>query len=201
MDQMIKPSSISTSPGYFFGLILALEALFSFFDLSRIPGMMHMVEAIGVVIPVVANFLTNTAVKSNVAPYVALTCLLMPVKIFFTYLMILRLSSKDKALVICFPSSDATVIKKSVSFVLLFLLTVGMSWYVFFSYGDSSYFTSSDLPRSAIAKYRLVSASGIEMWFGWSVMHLTVMSFLLGLQLVFLIDWLRGVFNLKENRE
>ena len=174
-------------PASIFVLILALEAIFSLLPIAKIQALVFITEGLGAVVPVVSNFMANVAATQNVAPYVALTCLLMPLKVFAAYLIILRLSPEDKRLVLHFPSSDAAIGRRIFSSTLLFLLTIGAAWYVF-SYGDS-YFGSTDAPRSANLKYHLVAEGGIGMWLGWPLMHLTPASFLFGLFVAFIVEW------------
>jgi hypothetical protein len=71
---------------------------------------------------------------------------------------------------------------------LVLILSVGFAWYVFI-YGDTLYFDTNVPPISALAKYQLVGAGGIQMWLGWSVMHLAMMTLVLGLLIAFVDEW------------
>jgi hypothetical protein len=156
---------------------------------------MSIAKNTGIIFPVVNNFMGNTTVSSSVVPYIALTCALMPVKIFISYLLILRLSPRDKMLLVSFPSSQTTIAKKIYSTLLVVLLNAGFWWYVFITYGEASYFNTNIPPKTAIIKFHLVSHGGIQMWLGWSVMHLAMMALLLGLLAVFVDEWIHILFN------
>lgn len=176
--------------------ILGLEAILSLMDLSVLPGAMLMTMTAGKFLPVVDNFMRNTAVPSSVAPYIALTCVLTPVKVFVAYLYVVRLPPREKSLIVCFPSSHATISRKIFGTFLVLMLSVGFAWYASI-YGDTSYFNTDVPPGSALAKYHLVSAGGIRMWLGWSVMHLAMMTLVLGLLVAFVDEWFRFLEKFK----
>lgn len=170
--------------------IMCIEAILSLIDLSVLPGAMLMTMTAGKFLPVVDNFMRNTSVPSSVAPYIAMTCALTPVKVFVAYLYISQLPPSEKSVIVSFPSSHATISRKIFSTFLVLMLSVGIGWYVF-SYGDTSYFNTDVPPGTALAKNHLVSTGGIQMWLGWSVMHLSILSLLLGLLISFVDEWLR----------
>lgn len=175
---------LKLSPSNLFLGILGFEAIISLINLSVIPGVMPVVQVIGNVLPVVDNFMHKTIVHPSVAPYIALTSALLPLKVFVAYILVLQLSPEDKLTLISFPSSNATVVRKIYGTILVLILNVGFVWYVF-SYGDAGYFDSDSPPGSAASKYRLVSEGGIKMWLGWAVMHLVCLALVLGLLLAF----------------
>lgn len=186
---------ISHPSALFIGII-GFEAIFSLMDLSMFPGVMPVTKVLGYIFPVINNFTFNSSVSSSVAPYIALTCALTPVKAFVAYFLVMQLSPRDKSLVVNFPSSNASLPRKVFSTFLVLILNAGIAWYVF-NFGDSSYFNTDVSLNSAAAKYRLVSAGGIQMWLGWAVMHLTIMALLLGLLVAFVDEWFRFPFNFK----
>lgn len=187
-----------TKPVNVFLLVLAVEAMLSVVDLSQIPGVTTFLEVVGDSIPVVNHFRSNPAADKDVGPYIAITLLLFPLKSYAAFAVISRLTKEDRARVICYPSSDASFIRKLVSSAIVVSLNVGLAWYVFFQFGEMNYFGSLDIPRSATAKYHLVNAAGIQMWVGWSVMHLVVTAFLVGLLFVFVAEWIHK-FNCENN--
>lgn len=180
---------IKSDPGRLFILVLAFEAILSIGNLSSYSSALFLAESLSGIFPVVGNFLSNPTSNPDVAPYIGLTFLLMPLQIYAAYFIIARHTKADKAHIASFPLSDAGPARKIISSIFVLLLNVGFIWYVLF-YGND-FFTSSDTTRNIAAKYRLVNGGGIGMWIGWSVMHLIVLVFLMGLLLVFVTDWLR----------
>lgn len=174
--------------------ILVLEAILSLLNLLYIPGVLSLTAWMSAILPVVENIKADATVHPNVAPYIAMTSLLLPIKVFAAYLMMLRQSPRDKELVGYFPSSNATLPRRVISSVLLILLSMGVGWYVFFSYGGE-YFHSPDALRSAKDKYHLITGGGIGMWLGWSLMYLLPITFLLGLLVTFFVEWFHRLFK------
>lgn len=180
--------------------ILGIEAIFSLIDLSGIPGVMAMAKSTGIIFPVIENLSRNPLVPPAAIPYVALTCVLLPAKVYVAYLLILRLPPEEKAFWASFPSSDATLTRKIFSSIWVFISSVGFLWYVV-GYGDTGYYNTDIPPRTAIAKFHLLIAGGLKMWLGWAVMHLALLALVLGLMLAFADEWIRFIFNLNKTDE
>lgn len=186
------------SGGNVFLFVLAIEAVLSVIDLSKIPGAVVFAEIVGSYVPVVSHFLSNPSANQDVAPYIAITVLLLPLKAYLAFGVVARLSREDKEKVVYFPSSEASFPRKILSSAIAIALNVGLAWYVLFQFGEIDYFSSPDIPRGAITKYHLVSSSGIQMWLGWSVMHLVVLAFLMGVLLAFAIEWIQVLGRVRE---
>lgn len=178
--------------------ILGIEAIFSLIDLSVIPGVMAMAKSTAIIFPVIENLLLNPLVPPEVIPYVALTSVLIPAKVYVAYLLILRLPPEEKAFWASFPSSDATVGRKISSTVWVLLICILFVWWLIFQYGGAWYYNTDTPPRSAIAKFHLVIAGGLRMWLGWALMHLALLALVLGLILAFVDEWIRFIFNLNK---
>jgi hypothetical protein len=180
--------------------ILGIEAIFSLTDLSVIPGVMAMAKSTSHIFPVIENLLRNPLVPPSVIPYVALTCVLIPAKVYVAYLLILQLSPKEKAFWASFPSGNATLTRKIFSSIWV-LLSCGLCAWFLFRYGESTYINTNTPPRSAITKFHLVISGGLRMWLGWAVMHLAVVAYILGLLLAFVDEWIRFIFDSKISNE
>lgn len=192
-DILIMRLKLNPTPSLLYIVVLTLEALLAVTDLSQFSGAVDFAKYTGQFIPVVRNFLSDASSDPNVAPFIALTFALLPVKIYASCIIFFRHKESDKALIASFPSSASSTVKKIYSTALVFLMNALCVLYILF-YGDGFY-TSSSVTRSITNKYYLVSEGGVGMWLGWSVMHLTVMAFVVGLLFVFIIEWLRLIQN------
>ena len=178
---------MKANPGQLFILILAFEAILSIGNLSHYSSTLFLAESVRSVFPVVGNFLSNPTSNPDVAPYIALTLLLMPLKIYAAYFIIMRFSKSDKTHIAYFPLSNASIARKIISSIFVLLITLGLIGFVLF-YGDDFY-TSSEATRRIRANYRVVSEGGIGMWIGWSVVRLIVLASVMGLLFVFIAEW------------
>jgi hypothetical protein len=190
MTNTKENGSVLAKPGWLFTILLVLEALLSVLELHRIPGIISLTKGIGAIFPVVTNFMLAPSISPNVAPYLALTILLMPIKVYLAYRILLRLSKADIRDLVTLPSSEASFARKLISLTFVITLNVGCGYYVLFAYGGE-YFVSPDALRSAVAKYRLISGGGIWMWVSWSVFYLSLFASLIGMLSLFIVEWWR----------
>lgn len=198
---MIKPAKA-------FLMVLAVEAILSRADLSQIPGMLALTEIIGNYIPVVSHFLSNPSISRNVPVYIAITLLLLPLKIYFAYKIIATLTQKSKlevsrhngassraslfskSEVACFPSSEASFFKKIRSTIYVIFLNIIVIWSTFSLYVYTEYLRHGNALRSSKDIYKLIYSSGTGMWFGWSVWNLIPVALAMGLLLAFFVEWI-----------
>lgn len=181
-------ASAIAKPIWLLATTLVIEAILSVSELSRTPGVMSLTKVVGDVFPAVTNFMLAPSASPNVAPYLALTILLMPVKVYFAYRILLRFSRTELGNLATLPSSNSSLARRLMSSLFVIVLSVGFFYAVFFTSGNE-YFTSQEALRSAAAKYRLILTGGIWMWVSWSILELMVVVFLLGLLFVFVVEW------------
>ncbi len=122
----------------------------------------------GEIFPAVTNFMLPPSVSPNIASYLALTILLMPVKVYFAYRILSRFSKTELGNIATLPSSNAPFYRKLISSMCVIVFSVGFSYAVLFTSG-SDYFPSPDALRSAANKYALILAGGLWLWMSWSV--------------------------------
>lgn len=143
--------------------ILGIEAIFSLIDLSVIPGVMAIAKSTAIIFPVIENLLLNPMVPPEVIPYVALTSVLIPAKVYVAYLLILRLPPEEKAFWASFPSSDATVGRKISSTIWVLLICMMFVWWLMFLYGGAWYYNTDTPPQ--------ISNRKISSCYRWRVTH------------------------------
>ena len=183
---MTRPKNENS--GVFFCLILLFEAVLSIMPLERAAILEPLVTWMAGIAPVIENIEKNTTTARAVPAFMALTIALLPLKAYAAIRLICSIPLTEKKIYFTFPTSSASTAAKVRSSIAAILLTIGTGWYVLFAYAGS-YFQSDALIQSAAAKASLVTKGGVSMWVGWSVMHLTILSLLLGLSLLIFSEW------------
>ncbi len=150
----------------------------------------NFVRYVGRIAPTVENFAHLGPESETIQFYLAVTILLLPLKILFGYLWLNSDASFRKTLVI----SPLTIVRPhysewaleskpdeldklkdrsmfnrvTLSFVSL-VFCAGTYWYVFFSYGSELAEGKTATLRSVRFKYDMILDGGISMWAAWSV--------------------------------
>lgn len=175
--------------------LFGVELVFAFVSLDKFAAGDYISDVLGQFFPIITNF-DVLSVQSHVARnYIALTLLLLPIKMILAYWWIQELPRKTKDILLTTPyTSGRSWVAKTLFLIAISAFAVGISWYVLFTIGDTSTGNASEKHKHA-----LILANGFRMWIGWVLAYTLPFSLLLACLIAVLRDWALFFFGYKSN--
>lgn len=182
---------ISTSfarPAALLAFVLAVEAFLASVELSESNLLVVVATAVGQVFPVVKSHMATETPTGILGVFLAVTILILPLKVWGAYRVVRTAGGKDMALAI----GSSSTVRQVVNVFFLTLLCAGGTYYVFWGFADHGYFQSS-APGSAAFKNTLLTAGGLKTWLSWSILTEGVIAFAWAFMIFVLVRAIRTV--------